>query len=110
MDWVNSLGGLPETVATLVVFAFCIVWIIKSILKRVVDPLAQSHRDTADVIRKAIDTNTDAVKKSVDHNETIITNHLSGQAQRDRVFLDEMRSVSSALEASNQRRRAEDGD
>ena len=70
MDWVDSLGGLPETVATLVVFAFCVVWIIKAILKRVVDPLAKSNEATAQTLKQAIDTNTEAVKKSVDHNET----------------------------------------
>lgn len=108
MDWVNSLGGLPETVATLVVFAFCVVWIIRAILKRVVDPLAKSNQQTADTLKDAIDTNTEAVKKSVEHNEKIITNHLSGQEARDSLFLAEMREVTETLKDSNNRRRAAD--
>jgi len=108
MDWIDSLGGLPETVATLVVFAFCVVWIIKCILKRVVDPMARSNHETAETIKKAIDTNTKAVEKSVEHNERIITNHLSGQAARDDLFLTEMRAVSSAMHEANNRRRIVD--
>ena len=119
MDWVKSLGGLPETIATLVVFAFCVVWIIKAILKRVVDPLALSHREsaeitarsnqeTAETIKRAIDTNTKAVEKAVDHNERIVTNHLSGQAARDVIMLAEMRGVVTSIEQANNRRRADD--
>jgi len=108
MDWIDSLGGLPETVATLVVFAFCIVWIIKSILKRVVDPLAKSHEASAETLRRAIDTNTEAVKKSVDHNETIITNHLSHEQEMHSLLIGEMKAVSSALQESNSRRRSGD--
>jgi len=108
MDWIKSLGGLPETVAILVVFAFCVVWIIKSILKRVVDPLARAHHETAETIKRAIDTNTRAVEQTVDHNERIITNHLSGQAQRDEIMLAEMRAVSTSIENINNRRRATD--
>ena len=108
MDWVDSLGGLPETVATLVVFAFCIVWIIKAILKRVVDPLAKSNEATAQTLKQAIDTNTEAVKKSVDHNETIITNHLSHEQEMHKLLVDEMKTVSSVLQESITRRRSGD--
>jgi len=108
MDWVDSLGGLPETVATLVVFAFCIVWIIKAILKRVVDPLAKSNEASAETLKRAIDTNTEAVKKSVDHNETIITNHLSHEQEMHRLLVGEMKAVSSALLDANSRRRSGD--
>lgn len=108
MDWVDSLGGLPVPIAILVVFTVCVIWIIKAIMKRVVDPLAQAHHDTAETIKKAIDTNTDAVKKSVDHNDKIITNHLSGQAKRDEVMIAEMRGVVSVIETMNNRRRADD--
>jgi hypothetical protein len=108
MGWIDSLGGLPETIAVLVIFTLCVIWIIKAIMKRVVDPMAKSNADTAATIKQAIDTNTEAVKKSMDHNEKIIGNHLSGQAARDELFLSEMRSVADAVEKSNSRRRAGD--
>ena len=108
MDWINSLGGLPETVAVLVVFAFCIVWVIKAILKRVVDPLAKSSAETAETIKAAIDTNARAVEKSVEHNERIITNHLSHEGELHALLVDEMRTVSSALKDSVTRRRSSD--
>ena len=108
MGWIDSLGGLPETIATLVVFALCLIWIIRSIMKRVVDPLARSNKETAETLKNAIDTNTKAVEKSVDHNEKIITDHLSSQEARDRIILDEMREVANAITASNQRRREGD--
>jgi len=108
MGWIDSLGGLPETVATLVVFAFCVVWIIKSILKRVVDPLAKSHEASAETLRRAIDTNSDAVKKSVDHNETIIKNHLSREQEMHSLLVGEMKAVSTALLDANSRRRSGD--
>ena len=108
MDWIKSLGGLPETVATLVVFALCVVWVIRAILKRVVDPLAKSNHETAETIKLAIDTNTKAVEKSLDHNEKIISNHLSGQAARDAIMLDEMRGVVTSIDKMNSRRREGD--
>ena len=108
MGWIDSLGGLPETVAVLVVFALCIVWVIRAILKRVVDPLAKSNADTAETIKSAIDTNTKAVEKSLEHNETIITNHLSHEQEMHALLVSEMRSVSSALQESNSRRRSGD--
>jgi len=107
MGWIDSLGGLPETVATLVVFAFCVVWIIKAILKRVVDPLAKSNHDTAETIKLAIDMNTKAVEKSIDHNETIITNHLSHEQEMHALLVNEMKEVTNTLRESNNRRRAE---
>ena len=108
MGWIDSLGGLPETVATLVVFVVCLILVIRSILKRVVDPLAKSNHETAEAIKQAIDTNTKAVEKAVDHNEKIITNHLSGQAARDEIILGEMRGVVTSIDTMNNRRRAGD--
>lgn len=118
-EWVKNLGGLPEAVALLVVAAIMIItivgYVLRAVFKRVVDPMAESHRATAETLKSAIDTNTEAVKKSVDHNETIITNHLSGQEARDRrkeerdeVLIEEMRGVASAIQDSNQRRRVGD--
>ena len=108
MDWIDSLGGLPETVAVLVVFALCIVWVIRAILKRVVDPLAKSNAETAETIKSAIDTNTKAVEKSLDHNETIIKNHLSHEHEMHTLLVGEMKAVSSALLEANSRRRSDD--
>ena len=108
MGWIDSLGGLPETVAVLVVFTICIVWIIKCIIKRVVDPLAKSHQETAQTIKDAIETSAKAVEKSVDHNEKIINNHLSGQASRDEFILSEMKSVADSISRMNNRRREDD--
>ena len=108
MGWIDSLGGLPVPVAVLVVFSLCIVWVIKAILKRVVDPLAKSNADTAETIKSAIDTNTKAVEKSLEHNETIITNHLSHEQEMHKMLVDEMKAVSSAINESNSRRRAGD--
>lgn len=108
MDWIDSLGSLPKDIAMLVVFAVCLILVIKAIMKRVVDPLARSNKETAETLKNAIDTNTKAVEKSVDHNEKIITNHLSSQEARDRIILDEMREVANAITASNQRRREGD--
>ena len=108
MGWIDSLGGLPVPVAVLVVFSLCIVWVIRAILKRVVDPLAKSNADTAETIKSAIDTNTKAVEKSLEHNETIITNHLSHEQEMHKMLVDEMKAVSSAINESNSRRRAGD--
>jgi len=110
MNWVESLQGLPVPIAILVVFTFCLFLIFRVVFKRVVDPMARSNKETAETIRKGLDANTeavkenaDAVRKSVDHNEEIIKNHLSGQAARDDVMLEEMRSVVKAIDRSNNR-------
>jgi len=122
MNWVESLQGLPVPISILVVFTFCLFLILRSVFKRVVDPMAQSNKETAETIRKGLDANTeavkenaDAVRQSVEHNETIITNHLSGQAKRDEaqmrreaVMLEEMKNVVVAISQSNERRRVDD--
>jgi len=105
MGWIDSLKGLPLPVAILVVFAVCLILVLRSIFRRVVDPLAESHRETAETIKKALDTNTDAVKKSVDHNEAIIKNHLSKTGERDAAILAEMKGAVAAIDEMNHRRR-----
>lgn len=108
MNWVTSLQGLPVPIAILVVFTACLALILRGVFKRVVDPMAQSNRETAETIRNGLDANTEAVKESVRHNEMIINNHLSGQEKRDAFVLKEMREVVAAIEQSNNRRRADD--
>jgi len=101
MDWISSLQGLPIPIAILVVFALCLVWVIKSILKRVVDPLANSNKETAKIIKDGLDANTEAVKKATEHNEKIINNHVS---HTEAIF----HEVITEMRAMNNRRRADD--
>ena len=108
MNWVASLQGLPLPIAILVVFTACIWFVFRAVFKRVVDPLAQSNKETAETIRKGLDANTEAVKESVEHNERIINNHLSGQEKRDAIVLDEMKELVTAIKSSNNRRRSDD--
>ena len=105
MGWIDSLKGLPLPVAILVVFAVCLILVLRCIFRRVVDPLAESHRETAETIKKALDTNTNAVKLSVEHNETIIKNHLSKTGERDAAILAEMKGAVAAIDEMNHRRR-----
>jgi len=106
--WIDSLKGLPLPIGILVVFTVCMIGILRSVFRRVVDPLTKSHNETAETLRKGLDANTEAVKESVKHSETIITNHLSGQAQRDELMLAEMRGVATAVERMNYRHRSTD--
>ena len=107
MEWIDSLQGLPVPVAILVVFAVCLIFVLRAIFRRVVDPLVASHRETAGTIKEALDTNTDAVKESVKHNETIIENHLSRTGKRDAEILAEMKGAVAAIDQMNHRRRTE---
>lgn len=39
MSWVADLAGLPAVVAVLVVFAFCLVFVVRYIAKHMVEPM-----------------------------------------------------------------------
>jgi len=114
--WIDSLKGLPLPVGILVVFTVCLAAMLRSVFKRVVDPLTKSHEQTAEVLRKSIeqhtesltkslDENTESVRKATEHNEEIISNHLSKSAKRDAALILEMRNVAAAIETINNRRR-----
>jgi len=103
--WIDSLKGLPLPVGILVVFTVCMVAILRSVFRQVVDPLTKSHEETAKTLRKGLDANTEAVKNSVEHNERIITNHLGAQAKRDSAMIQELRLATAAIDDMNHRRR-----
>jgi len=118
MDWIGLLGGLSPIVAIALLYG----WTERSrnkarndeerarveMIKVLADQFVQP-------ITKGLDANTDAVRDSVRHNETIITNHLSrdserdaANAQRDMALLSEMQNVAQAIERMNNRKRRGD--
>lgn len=110
MDWIESLKGLPLPVGILVVFTVCMIGMLRSVFKRVVDPLTKSHQETAESIRKGLGENTEAVRRSVDHNEEIIKNHLSHNGDLWHEVQGEMRAIADNLRTMNDRHRKYDRD
>lgn len=121
MRWIDSLKGLPLPVGILVIFTVCLAAMLRSIFKRVVDPLTKSHEQTAEVLKesierhtesltKSLDENTEAVRQATKHNEEIIGNHLSKAAKRDAALIREMREVVTSIEIMNSRHRSGDKD
>jgi len=111
MEWLKVLGDLSPT--ALLVAA---IWIIAHFI---IAPMLRSHKDTierlsktqevaAETMKEGIDANTEAVKESVKHTETIITNHLSGQAGRDQAMIAEMHAMTTVIDDMNHRRRETD--
>jgi len=107
--WIDSLKGLPLPIGILVIFTVCMIAVLRSVFRRVVDPLTKSYQATMETLKSSLDENTKAVKESVKHNETIITNHLSKSAKRDTAMLLEMRNVADSIKVMNERHRKDDG-
>jgi len=112
MDWLKGLGELTPAalmvVALLVIAKHIVVPILKT-HERATKELADSHKEGAARFKEALDGNSAAVRESVDHNERIITNHLSKEEARDIAILAEMKSVATAIDQMNHRRRETDG-
>ena len=111
MEWISALGALSPVVAIVVIYG----WSKRGEEKARIELIKVLGSEWVRPITKVLDANTEAVKvlsaavrKSTEHNEQIIENHLSGQAERDKIILDEMRSVVAAIQESNRRRRAGD--
>ena len=106
MEWLQWLGDLSPIALFVIV-----MWIMAN---NVLKPMLNSHKETieritrtqeasAKTMRDCLDANTEAIKESVDHNERIITNHLSKEVERDAAIISEMRAVSSAIENMNRK-------
>jgi len=112
MDVLKGLGEMTPpalmVVALLVIAKYIVLPILKTHQTATKD-LADSFRTSAAQFKEALDGNSLAVRESVDHNERIITNHLSKEEARDAVILAEMKSVATAIERMNGRRRETDG-
>ena len=79
-DWVRFLGELPTIVAALVVFACCLILVLKYLTKNVVDPfkvLVSNHmahlsedqradREERAKMRESIDRQTVAIQSQAD--------------------------------------------
>ena len=113
MEWLQLLPDLGSG-ALLVVG----IWIFSA---KIIAPMLRGHQEAiehitqvqdknAEVVRKALEANTEAIKESVDHNERIITNHLSKEVERDAAMLSQMRAVGDSIDAMNKRRRDYDRD
>jgi len=107
-DWIKALGDLPASIAVLVVFTVCLIGILRAVFRRVVDPMMKSHEETADAIRKGLDANTEAVKRSVEHTEKIVENHLSHNGDLWAEVKHEMHSMTESIDAMNNRNRKYD--
>jgi len=118
-DWVNGLAGLPAAVAMLVVAAAIIIIIVTAfmrlIFRRVIDPIVTAHKESTEVMKSAVETNsravsanTEAVREEMKHNERIISNHLSGQEAREKLLLVQMTAVAESIRDANARRRRTD--
>ena len=116
--WLTALASLSPVVAIAVLF----VWGKRS------DNKAKVKEEEARInligvlgdkfvepVVKGLDANTEATREnakavhaSVQHNEEIINNHLSSEAKRNDLLLEEMKAAVDAIKQSNNRRRATD--
>ena len=104
MDWIDSLKGLPVPIGILVVFTVCVAAILRSIFRRVVDPLVKSSQDSADRIKEGLDKNSEAVESAVKSNETLIRNHLSRESERWEEVKKELINTRNCVNNANQRK------
>ena len=112
MDVIKGLGELTPSALMVVALLVIAKYIVAPILKThqtATKELADSLRTSAAQFKEALDGTSAAVRESVDHNEKIITNHLSKEEARDQVILLEMKSVAEAIDKMNHRRRETDG-
>lgn len=113
MEWLRWLGELSPSALLIVA-----LWVIAT---KYINPMLSSHRKTieritrtqeemANTIRDELRANTEAVAKAMEHNETIINNHLSHQETIYRSLLSEMRDVAGVIGSMNNRSRKYDND
>jgi len=113
MEWLKWLGDLSP-VALLVVAVWVIATkIITPLLRsheRAVQEITMAHTKEAESFSRSLDENTAAVRQSVQHNERIISNHLSHETEIWNSIKEELVKMHQSVERMNNRRRWTDGE
>lgn len=50
MNWIDSLKGLPETVAILALFTACVVLVVKAIARYIADPIKDAINQMSNIV------------------------------------------------------------